>query len=375
MFGKSYKLFRLLGFDVHMDLSWVFIAVLFAWTLAVGVFPVYFKGLAASTYWMMGAIGVVGLFVSIIFHELSHSLVARRFGLQIRGITLFFFGGVAHMEDEAPSAKAEFLTAIAGPASSLVLALVFYLSHMAGVAAGFPLFVLGVLGYLASINVILAVFNMVPAFPLDGGRVLRSALWRWKKDLRWATRVASGVGQAFAYLLIGLGVFDLINGSLINGIWWILIGLFLRHAAQSSYQQLQTRRALEGEHVSRFMNSVPVTAPSGISVAQFVNDYIYRHHHKTFPVVDNGDLLGCVSTKQIKEIPRQEWDHHLVREVTVPCTSDNTITPDADAMHAISTMYRTNTSRLLVAEGGRLLGIVALKDMLDFLSLKMDLEA
>jgi Zn-dependent protease len=206
MFGPSLKLFTLSGFDVKVDVSWIVIAVLVVWSLAAGLFPVWIEGLQPAVYWYMGIAGAIGLFGSIILHEFGHSIVARKYGIPIRGITLFIFGGVAEMEKEPPTAKSEFLMAIAGPVMSLFLVVVFSALYMAAAAAEVAMSIVAVLAYLAWINAIVVVFNMIPAFPLDGGRVLRSLLWAWKKRLRWATRVASTIGSGFGFVLIGFGI-------------------------------------------------------------------------------------------------------------------------------------------------------------------------
>jgi Zn-dependent protease/CBS domain-containing protein len=374
MFGKRINLFKLLGFQVRIDLSWIIIAVLIVWSLSTGLFPFYYRGLSAQTYWIMGIVGAVGLFLSIIVHEFSHSLVARKYGMPMKGITLFIFGGMAEMSDEPASAKAEFMMAAVGPISSLAIAVLFYLISEA-VQAGVPEAVSGVLRYLAFINLLLAGFNVLPAFPLDGGRVLRSILWGVKGNLRWATRVSSAVGSGFGILFIILGVFSFFSGNLIGGIWWFLIGMFLSSAARMSYQQLLTRKALEGESVRRFMKTDPVTVAPSLTVDRLVEDYVYVFHHKMYPVVDASNrLLGCVTTKQIKEIPREEWSRRSISDVSANCSTDNTISPDADAVQALSKMNRAGTSRLMVVEGERLVGVVALKDMLRFLSLKVELD-
>ncbi len=368
-------MFTILGFEVRIDLSWIIIAVLVTWTLAAGVFPHYYKNLSKATYWWMGAAGAVGLFISVIFHELSHSLISRKRGLPIKGITLFIFGGVAEMREEPESAKTEFLMSIAGPVSSILLGIGFYGASTAGRLNSWPIPVNGVFSYLAMINFILAGFNLLPAYPLDGGRVLRSALWRWKGNIRWATRVASSIGSGFGIGLIVLGVFNFIGGNVIGGIWMFLIGLFLRSASQMSYQQLIMRKALEGEPVRRFMKTDLVTVNPSTSIQELVEDYIYQYHYKLFPVVEDSDkLIGCITTKQIKEIPREEWGQRKVAEVATQCSDGNTIEPGTDAMKAISMMSRTGASRLMVAEGGRLVGIIALKDMLKLLSLRVELE-
>jgi Zn-dependent protease/CBS domain-containing protein len=374
LFGRQIKLFRLFGFRVSIDLSWVIVAVLVTWSLAEGVFPRYLGGLSQETYWWMGALGAAGLFASIIVHELFHSLVARRFGLPMRGITLFLFGGVAEMESEPPSAKSEFFMSIAGPITSIVLGLIFFGIYLVGSASEWPKPAIGILFYIGAINVILAGFNLVPAFPLDGGRVLRSALWYWKGSLRWATRVASQIGSVFGIVLIVLGVIYFIRGAFLGGIWWALIGLFIRRASQMSYQRVLIRRALEGETVGRFMKHEPVTVPPGISINDLVEHYVYKHHFKMYPVTRNGELLGCITTKEIKAIPREEWRERIVTDVIQPCSAENTIGPETDATTALSLMGKTGQSRLMVTDGGRLVGLIALKDLLRFLTVKMDLS-
>lgn len=376
MFGKRFNLFRLMGFQVRMDMSWIFIAVLIAWSLSTGFFPFYYEGLDRGTYWMMGIVGALGLFLSIIVHEFSHSVVARRYGTPMKGITLFIFGGMAEMSDEPTKPKAEFMMAVVGPVSSMVIAAIFYGVYAAGTGGAIPQPVNGVVGYLAFINATLAVFNIIPAFPLDGGRMLRSILWGAKGDLRWATRISSFIGSAFGILLIVLGIFSFFTGNFIGGMWWFLIGMFLNSAARMSYQQLLTRRALEGETVSRFMTRDAVTVPPSATLDSLVNDYVYRYQYKMFPVVSDSDKIeGCITTREIKQIPREEWKNKRVGDVLKPCSLENTIPAGSDAMKALSLMNRTGSSRLLVTEGDRLAGVISLKDMMKFLSLKVEMDA
>jgi Zn-dependent protease/CBS domain-containing protein len=375
MFGKQIKLFNLMGFQVKIDWSWIIIAGLIVWSLSVGLFPFEYKGLSTQTYWIMGIVGALGLFFSIVVHEFSHSMVARRFGIPMRGITLFIFGGVAEMTDEPPSAKAEFFMAAVGPLSSIAIALICYGVFVAGRNVGFPVGVNGVIEYLAMINGLLAAFNLLPAFPLDGGRMLRAALWAIKKNLRRATFISSRIGSGFGIALIVLGFLSIIRGNFIGGMWWGLLGLFLQGVARGSYQQLLTRKALEGESIKRFMNPDPVTVKPDLTLEQLVEDYVYRYHFKMFPVVQNSDrLVGCITTKQLKDVPKEDWGQRTVGELADKCNEENTISPDTDPVKALSTMNRTGISRLMVVEGGRLVGVIALKDMLQFLSLKVELE-
>lgn len=375
MFGRQITLFTLFGFKVQIDMSWILLAVLVTWTLAAGYFPDAHEGLATSTYWLMGVTGAIGFFASLILHELSHSLVARREGLPIRGITLFIFGGVAHMEEEPPSARTEFRMAVAGPIASIVIGAAFYGLFRLGGSVGVAEHFLDIPYYLAFINGLLAAFNLIPAFPLDGGRILRAALWRWKEDIRWATRTASQLGSAFGLALMGIGVYTVFRyGALLSGVWTVLIGWFLRSAAQASWRQLITRQALEGEPVSRFMVPDPVTVDPSFSIRELVEDYMYRHHHDVFPVTEGSELVGYVGTKQVRELSRDAWDDHTVAEVAEPCTDENTVSPDTDAVKALAIMHRTGNSRLMVTEDGKLKGIIALKDLLRLLSLKADLD-
>jgi Zn-dependent protease/CBS domain-containing protein len=322
----------------------------------------------------MGLVAALTFFVCILLHEMGHALVARTNGMPIRGITLFLFGGVAELEGDPPSAGSEFAMAIAGPVVSLVLAVGFALLAWAGYNAGWNPLTLVLFAYLAWINATVLLFNMVPAFPLDGGRVLRSILWATTGSLRRATRWASLCGQGFAWLLIAWGVLQFFRGDVFGGLWLGLIGMFLNSAARGSYQQVLVKQALEGEPVRRFMNAEPVLVPPDVDLRGLVEDYVYRFHHKGFPVGSDGQVLGYVTTQMVSAYPRVEWGRHTVSEVMNRDLSAIAISPDADAMKALAKMQRTSQSRLLVLEGDRLLGIVSLKDLLRFLQLKLELE-
>jgi Zn-dependent protease/CBS domain-containing protein len=374
MFGKSVPIIRLLGFEIKIDPSWIIVLFLMIWSLSLGVFPQYYQGLPSTTYWWMGIFGAIGLFVSIVIHELFHSLVARRFGLSIRGITLFMFGGVAEMTEEPANAKTEFYMALAGPVTSIALGMIFYSTYLIIKRLGVSMGITGIFGYLGIINWALAGFNLIPAFPLDGGRILRSILWWRKKDLRWATRIASRMGEIFGFTLIFLGVFSIFRGSFVGGIWLFLIGMFLQNASQVSMQRLMISKALEGETVRRFMKPDPVTIPDTMTLKEAVEDYIYRYHYKMFPVVRNSKLVGCLTTRDIKVIPKEKWSTQTAGEVSKSCSIDNTIHPDTDATQALSLMNRTGNSRLMVVENDQLIGVITLKDLLQFFSLKMELE-
>ena len=350
------------------------LATLIIWTLAKAVFPGITPNLAATTYWWMAVAATVGLLFSIVFHEMAHSLVARRYGMPIRGITLFIFGGVAEMASEPPSAKSELLMAAAGPAASLLLAAAFLSLVALGGAWNGPDAIQGTLWYLGFINGMLALFNLVPAFPLDGGRMLRAALWIWRGDLVWATRFAANAGNFFGLVLIVLGVFGVMTGDFIGGMWRFLIGMFLRGAAEASYQEVIARTALEGVPVSQVMTREPIAVSPGVSVAAFIEDFVYRHHHRSFPVTRRGVLAGSVGTEQAAKIDRSAWTTTPVERILVPCEAADVIGPEVDALAALAQMRRGGRRRLWVIEEGRLVGVLSLPDLLELLSAKLELE-
>jgi len=375
MFGKRWQLFRLLGIPIYLDISWLIILVLLTGTL-MGHFSEAVPGRAFAVYIVMGLVTALSFFTCIVLHELGHAVVARATGLPIRGITLFLFGGVAELAEEPKTAAGEFLMAIAGPIVSAILGAVCFLLWIIGSSAGWPEPTVVVFKYLGWINWIVLIFNMVPAFPLDGGRVLRSILWGITRNLRKATYWASLMGRGFAGVLIAVGMLEmfLVPGALLSGLWMAIIGLFLNNAARGSYQQLLVRQALEGEPVRRFMNPQPILVPSWTDLRHFVEDYVYRYHRKMFPVGADGTLEGCVSTQTLSRYPRGEWEMHTVADVMERDWKDLSITPDDDALKALAKMRSAGLSRLLIVEGEKLVGIVSRKDLLRFLQLKLELE-
>ncbi len=369
---KGYHLFRIFGFEVKLNLTWLLLAMLIVWTLAAGFFPADYPGLAKQTYWWMGVAGALGIFFSIVFHELSHSLVARRYGLTIGGITLFIFGGVAEMEDEPLSPKAEFLMALAGPLASLFLVVLFIeLERLALGLNGSP-GIIGVVHYLAIINLLLAIFNLMPAFPLDGGRMLRATLWYWKNDLHAATRLASRIGAGFGLGMMILGGFAFIQGAFIGGMWWFLIGAFLRSAATTSYRQLQIKEMLSDKPVRRFMNEDPVTVTPDISIETFLEKYVKRHRFSQYPVVEGSRLVGCITAQEIEKVPEEERAERRISELVSSCAPANTVSPDTDAIKLVTEMSHPDANTLyMVVEDEHLVGVISLKDLREIIAMKL----
>ncbi len=370
---RRIPLLTLLGFQIRFDLTWLILVALVVWSLSAGYFPASYADLPTSTYIWMGIVGAIGLFASIVLHELAHSWVGRRLGLEIRGITLFVFGGAAELAEEPKSARTELLMAAAGPLASIVLAIVFQLLAMAleSIAGSSP--ISAVLRYLAGINTILAVFNLLPAFPLDGGRMLRAALWAWRGSMIWATRVAAGIGGAVGLGLVVLGIVSVIGGNIIGGMWLFLIGLFIRSAASGSQQQSIARHMLQSIKIAPLMVHDPVIVAPNAPVGRAI-DLFLANNLKFLPVVADGRAVGHIGLREVKGLNAIERSERPVREAMTPVSPDNSIAPHADAATALTQMQRTGLSRLLVVENGKLAGVICLKDLLDQLALRSELN-
>jgi CBS domain-containing protein len=263
--------------------------------------------------------------------------------------------------------------AIAGPVASFVLG---GLAFAAAALADARPALAAILFYLGAVNVVVGVFNLVPGFPLDGGRVLRAVLWAWRGDVAWATRVATMMGGGLGLLLIALGIFNAITGDLIGGMWMILIGLFIRAAATATYQRLLAGQLLAGIPVRSLMQTNLIAVPPDLPTAQLVENYLLQRGFKRVPVVDDaGRPLGCVGVDEVKRIPPEERLTRSVRDILTPLGPDDTIAPDAEARQALEQMQRTGQGRIFVTEAGRLIGVLALKDLLQYLSVKSELQA
>lgn len=373
---SGFPLFTILGFKVRLNLSWLLLGLLITWTLAEGFFPARYPDLGTRALWWMGAAGALGVFFSIVFHELSHSLVGRQFGLPVGGITLFVFGGIAELRHEPRTPRTEFLMAAAGPLSSFVLAGTFFLLDRLAQGLGWPVPVVGVLHYLGYINLILAIFNLVPAYPLDGGRIFRAALWAWQKDMLKATRTASRVGGYFGLALMILGVMAFMTGDLIGGMWSFLIGGFLRGAATTSYRQLLTRQFLEGRTVGDLMNKRPVSVTPSLTVRDFLDECVYRQPRMVYPVVEDSHLVGCVRISDVKGIARESWDTRTVGDIMSAVSEENSVSPDRDAAELLAGMLIPGViDQRLVVEDDRLVGTISLQDLRMAMAIQMQLES
>ena len=371
MIGASLTLIEVFGIKIRVNISWAFIAILLAWGLAEGYFPTIHEQLPHATYWWMSIVAVLGLFASILLHELAHSLVARAYGMEITGITLWLLGGIAELKGEPPSPKVELLMAIAGPAMSVFLGTLFWLS--AGALEAF-VSVATVLSYLGMLNLILAVFNMVPAFPLDGGRVARAIIWMRTGDYLAATKKAARMGSLFGLGLIIVGLMGLVTGAGFASLWWVVLGMFVRFAADSSNFQAQTKNVLAQKAVREFMTPNPITVSAETSVADLIANYIYHYDFEFFPVTDGGRVVGSVSLHEARTIPLDRHEQTLVREIMKPITADAIASPGDLAANMMTRMQETGASLLMVMDRDDLVGVIATKDLLRIVAIQSALE-
>lgn len=372
--GYRITIFRLYGFDVHVDISWFILCALIMWSLSVNYFPSAIPGLDHDTYWQMGISGLLGLCFSIVMHEIGHALVARHFRMRTGDITLWIFGGVADMQEERAVPKHELLMALAGPAMSLALAGMFYVAFLLVGGAEQQNVVTTLIAYLVLINVALALFNMIPAFPLDGGRVLRALLWQWKRNRLWATRMAGHAGSALAFALAVGGTIQIMYGNTLAGVWWFLLAIFITATANTSIREAVTYSLFTGHPVSRYMREDVVTVTPEQSIEDLVDNYVYQHYLKTYPVVRGGQLIGQISVDAFTGTDRRQWPWKTVADYMMPVMQDSIIDPHADAADAIERMRSLGEQSLIVVHNQQFIGLVSLQDLLRLLSMKLHLE-
>lgn len=370
----GWRIGEVAGITIEINYTWLIIFGLFFVSLSTSWFPEAHPEVSTQWHWVAGLAATLLLFGSVLAHELSHSIVARGEGLGVSRITLFVFGGVAQMENEPETPGTELRMAIAGPIMSFVLAALFGgLWYVAGRDLGLT----GeVLKYLGVANGFLGVFNLLPAFPLDGGRVLRSILWKTMDSLEGATRIASTIGQVFGFALMGFGFWALFAGGTVAGIWYLALGWLLTSAAQSSYQRLQIRKSLGDVPVSRVMSSPVVTIPGQISLQEAVDEYFLQHKHSAFPVVDEDDRPeGLLELTDVKDYPAQERTTVTVEQAMEPIShEDMTVRPDDEASDAMMQMAQNGRSRLLVVDAdGCLEGILSQQDIMRLVQIRAGL--
>jgi Zn-dependent protease/CBS domain-containing protein len=364
--NASFTLGRIAGIKIGINWTWLIVFALITWSLGTTVFPDQNPGLSDTTYVVMAVVASVLFFTSLLLHELGHALQARKEGMEIEGITLWLFGGVAQFRGMFPGAGAEFRIAIAGPLVSLALGIAFV-----GIALGLEMsdVVDGVAAWLGYINLSLLVFNLLPALPLDGGRVLRSALWRARQDFAWATRVASSIGRGFGYLFIAAGVAMFFWADQVGGLWLAFIGWFLLGAATGEARYLAVQEAFRGLRVRDLMVLNPTAVSPELTIGEFMDRVVWTHRRTTYPVVEGDRPVGLLPFRSVAEVPRSEWETRTVRDVMLPLSNVPVLAPDEPLEQALADLG-DGVGRGLVVEGGRLVGFLSITDLVRALEMR-----
>jgi Zn-dependent protease/predicted transcriptional regulator len=362
-----------MGIPIRIHYTLWFVFILIAWSLADGYMPSQYPGLGVVTYWAIGIACAIILFVSVLVHELSHSYIAKKNGLPIGRITLFFFGGVSELTEEPQDPGLEVRMAAAGPLISFLIAGVLGALWYSGRLVKWPVAVTATLGYSALINAALGIFNLIPAFPLDGGRVFRGSIWKRSGSLISATRTATRVSEGISLLMMLGGFVSIIIGDFVNGIWIIFLGWFIRSGAETSLRQTLLGEALNGVTVADIMTRDVLTVPVNIAVQQLVSEYFLVHPHGGYPVVEGKQVLGIVTMQCVRSVPKEKRETTTVRDAMIHCEQTVTVKPSASALDAMTTMARQNVERLLVFDGLQMLGIVTRGDLMRAIRTRQEL--
>jgi len=390
---NGFRIGRLFGIDIHIDWSWLFIFLLVTGNLAMGVFPVWHPQWTVAMNWLVASAASLLFFASVLAHELSHSLVARARGLPVRRITLFLFGGVSNIEREPQSAGTELVMALVGPVTSILLGLVFlFLGTLAGgtpEGLSDPVRALSrldpistLLLWLGPTNIVVGVFNLIPGFPLDGGRVLRAIVWAATGNLRTATHWASRIGQLIGWALIIAGLamvfgarVPVFGTGLVGGLWLAFIGWFLSSAAQSQYQMVLIRDLLSDVPVSRLMRPGVINLPEETTVEELVYDYIMKTDDRAFTVADENGIVGLVSLEDVKKVRRDDWSETRVTQIMTPANQVVFASLNENAGEALDQLTSCDVRQLPVLNEGRLVGMLRRRDILKWLQLHSGLAA
>jgi Zn-dependent protease len=364
----AWKIATIMGIPIRVHFSWLIVFGLITWSLSTFYFPEAAPDLPTASYWIKGVLAALLLFASVTFHELAHSFVAIRYGISIDSITLFVFGGVAQMKAEPPHPKAEFRIAIAGPLSSLFLAVLFFILSVATVGG-----VKALSFYLAKINLIISLFNLIPGFPMDGGRILRSVIWHKTSNFFRATQVASSTGRKIALFFIFFGIFSLFT-RMPGGFWLILIGWFLYSAAQTSYQQSALQETLSGVKVEDVMVKDMVIFNPHISIEEAINGYFLRYGYGGFPVIDGDRFLGIITLKEMMDVPREDWISVKIFDIVPPYETGWMISPEESATKALEMMVTEDKGRLAVMNKGKLAGLITRNGIARYIQIKKEIS-
>lgn len=367
----SFRIFRIAGIDINIHISWLIILVFLTFSLATGWFPITYPGSSTATYYLLGFIASILLFVSVLLHELAHSFVARSRGLQVKSIVLFIFGGVSNIEQEPQTPGIEFSMAFVGPLVSLLIGVVCYGLWL--LVRGTHSLIVPILSYLALMNIILGIFNLIPGFPLDGGRVLRSIIWKATGNFQTATNITTFVGQAFAYLIILWGILLFFAGNAFNGLIIIFTGWFLLTSAQSARSQSVLDTAFRGVTVNQIMDTNVLTVPANISLQKLVDEYFLPRGLRSAFVMQGDQLAGLITLSDIRHVPRDQWPQTPVGYAMIPLERLHTITPQQNVKDVLPLMTGQDVNQLAVVQDGRLVGVLTREGILRSLEIRRNL--
>ena len=370
--GSAFNLGKVFGIPFRLHYSWFIVFILITVSLSWYYFPVSYPDWTQLAYWVIGLISSVLFFASVVAHELAHSLVARVNGIPVKSITLFVFGGIAQITKEATRASAELKMAVAGPACSLALGMLFGLLWLLSRGISEP--VVAMAFWLAQVNVVLAVFNLLPGFPLDGGRVFRSIMWRVTGNYKLSTRVATQVGRGVGYLFIVGGVLMMFR-AWFSGLWLVFIGWFLAKTASASYQQSQWREALRGVNASQVMVPDCPLIPSDFTISRLVEEYVFTKGCSLFLITDEEGVKGILTLNDIKAVAQQNWEGTLVGEIMTPVERVKVTHPDQDALSILEEMDENDINQMAVVNEGRVIGLITRDNLMRFLRIHSELGA
>ncbi len=360
----SLRIGRIIGVDIRIHYTWLIIFILVTTTLSQNSMPSQYPGQSSTTYWLIGFISSVLLFSSVLIHELFHSYMAMKKGIPVPQITLFLFGGVSQISEEPTDPGVEFKISVVGPLSSFALGGFFGLLYLIIEPANLPLTVVAPVNYGFIINILLGLFNLLPAFPLDGGRILRARIWARKKDMLAATTIATRVSEVLAYSLMLIGFISIISGSLMDGLWLLFIGWFLKNGAESTLQQTTISQTLASVKIEDVMTRDVVTVSPDISVLEAIRNYFYRYKHGGFPVVSGEEVKGVITMHDIQTVPQERWGSTYVWAILTPIEKMVTVKPEDPVLEALAKMSKQEIGRLPVIKEGRLIGIVTRSDIM-----------
>jgi len=370
--GSAFNLGKVFGIPFRLHYSWFIVFILITVSLSWYYFPVYYPDWSRLAYWVIGLVSSLLFFASVVAHELAHSLVARVNGIPVKNITLFVFGGIAQITKEATKASAELKMAVAGPACSLALGMLFGLLWLLSRGISGP--VMAMASWLAQVNVVLAVFNLIPGFPLDGGRVFRSIMWRVTGNYKLSTRVATQVGRGVGYLFIAGGILMMFR-AWFSGLWLVFIGWFLAKTASASYQQSQWREALRGVNASQVMIPDCPLIPSNFTISQLVQEYVFTRGCSLFLITDEEGVKGILTLNDIKAVAQQNWEMTPVGEIMTPVERVKVTHPDQDALSILEEMDENDINQMPVVSEGRVIGLITRDNLMRFLRIHSELGA